>query len=77
VAEAGFHEIEVQKVAGERPMDSIPAEIARYQAMPQVTPLFAGLDEATRARAWDEVAQRWRDAGPTIPLELLVVGATR
>jgi ubiquinone/menaquinone biosynthesis C-methylase UbiE len=77
VLDAGFREVEVQKVAGERPLESVDAEIERYKGMPQVTPLFATLEGAARARAWDEVAERWRAGGKLLPLEVLVVGATR
>jgi ubiquinone/menaquinone biosynthesis C-methylase UbiE len=73
---AGFREVEVRVVRGERPL-AIEAEVARQSTMEQIAPLFASLSDAERARAWNEIAARWRAAGDLVPLEILVVGATR
>jgi len=78
---AGFREVEVRVVSGERTVPSIEAEVARLGTWPPVAALFAALDDATRARAWDEVARRWRafegPRGCVTPSEMLVLGASR
>jgi len=76
VASAGFRAVEVRVVRGERPL-AVDAELARQRSMEQITPLFAALSDEERARAWDEIAARWRALREPVPLEILVVGATR
>ena len=79
---AGFGDVVVRVVAGERRVASITDQIAMQKRWPLVMDLFASLDEEAQNRAWAEVENRLRvferpDGTAVFPSEILVFGATR
>jgi SAM-dependent methyltransferase len=82
LADAGFRDIEVEAVQSPVRMESA-AECARFEreSFGALGQMLAGLSEADRAAAWDEIATALAEfEGPdgfVGPCEMLVVSATR
>ena len=79
---AGFSDVEVRRVIGERRVPSIADEVAKQKTWPLFAGVFALLDDTQKASAWTEVERRWRafelpDGGGIFPSEVLVLGASR
>jgi ubiquinone/menaquinone biosynthesis C-methylase UbiE len=77
---AGFRDVEVRTVGGERVIPSIAEELEHQKTFPPVALLFARLSASERGKAWTEVARRWRayerpDGACVFPQEMLVLGA--
>ncbi len=79
---AGFAEIDVRAVRGERRVSSLSEQIALQRRWPIVADFFAAQGDAARERAWNEIERRWRrfetaDGRAVFPTEIIAIGAAR